>query len=50
MCKKPVSVDESREYQGQHGEVSVMLTKKGTTVDLTVTSASNPMSVDSTND
>ena len=41
----PVYVDESKENKGQNEEVSVMSYKKGTTVDLTVPSASGPMSV-----
>ena len=50
MRKSSVPVDVSQEDQGQHEEVIFMSPKKVTIIDLTVTSASNPMSVDNTDD
>ena len=41
----PMSVDESQEYQGKHEEVSFISSKKGITIDLTVTSESDTISV-----
>ena len=40
-----MSVDESQEYQGKHEEVSFISSKKGITIDLTVTSESDTISV-----
>ena len=42
--------DESQEYHGQHETFCVMYPQNGTTIDITVTSASDTMSVDNTED
>ena len=43
-------VDESQEYQVHHKEFCVMYPKNSTTIDLTITSEFDPMSMDITND
>ena len=43
-------VDEYQEYQGQPEEGGIISPKNGSTIDLTVTSASDIISVDNTND
>ena len=40
--------DESQEYHGQHETFCVMYPQNGTTIDITVATASDPMSVDNT--
>ena len=45
MSGNSVSVDESQEYQGQPEEVCVISPQNGTSIGLTVTSASDPMLV-----
>ena len=48
MNENTVSIDKAQEDQGQHKEVCVISPKNSTTIDLTATSESDPMSVDNT--
>ena len=50
ICENSVSVDESQEYQGQNEEVCVVSPKNSTTIYLTATSSSGPMSGDNNDD